>query len=101
LAVIASAAVVTTRHYEVASAAFQIGIVLASARVITGMIVLTWLAMGLGGLGLLFTAIGLLAPSSALVLIGCSRMAFGPSTSRQIRSTKSGRRVVRGCRQAI
>ena len=49
-------------HYEVASAAFQIGIVLASATVITGMLVLTWLALGLGGLGLLFTAIGLLAP---------------------------------------
>ena len=49
-------------HYEVASAAFQIGIVLASATVITGMFVLTWLALGLGGIGLLFTAIGLVAP---------------------------------------
>ena len=49
-------------HYEVASAAFQIGIVLASATVITGMIVLTWLALGLGGLGLVFTTIGLFAP---------------------------------------
>lgn len=49
-------------HYEVASAAFQIGIVLASATVITGMLVLTWIAMGLGGIGLVFTAIGLLAP---------------------------------------
>src|SRR5262245_12430561 len=49
-------------HYEVASAAFQIGIVLASATVITGMLVLTWLALGLGGLGVLFTAIGLFAP---------------------------------------
>ena len=49
-------------HYEVASAAFQIGIVLASATVITGMLVLTWLALGLAGLGLLFTTIGLLAP---------------------------------------
>lgn len=49
-------------HYEVASAAFQIGIVLASATVITGMIALTWVAAGLGGLGLIFTAIGLFAP---------------------------------------
>jgi len=49
-------------HYEVASAAFQIGIVLASATVITGMLALTWLALGLGGVGLLFTAIGLFAP---------------------------------------
>lgn len=51
-------------HYEVASAAFQIGIVLASATVITGMIALTWVAMGLGGLGLIFTAIGLFAPNA-------------------------------------
>ena len=49
-------------HYEVASAAFQIGIVLASATVITGMLLLTWLAVGLGGMGLVFMAIGLLAP---------------------------------------
>jgi len=49
-------------HYEVASAAFQIGIVLASATVITGMIILTWIAVGLGGLGLVFTIIGLFAP---------------------------------------
>jgi hypothetical protein len=49
-------------HYEVASAAFQIGIVLASATVITGMIALTFLAGGLGVLGLVFTAIGFFAP---------------------------------------
>jgi hypothetical protein len=49
-------------HYEVASAAFQIGIVLASATVITGMIVLSWLAGGLAVLGLAFMAVGLLAP---------------------------------------
>src|SRR6266446_350779 len=51
-------------HYEVASAAFQIGIVLASATVITGMIVLTYLAGGLGILGLLFMAVGFFAPSA-------------------------------------
>lgn len=49
-------------HYEVASAAFQIGIVLASATVITGMIALSYLAVGLGVIGLGFMAIGLLAP---------------------------------------
>jgi Domain of unknown function (DUF4337) len=49
-------------HYEMASAAFQIGIVLASATVITGMMLLTWLALGLGALGLVLTAIGLFAP---------------------------------------
>jgi hypothetical protein len=49
-------------HYEVASAAFQIGIVLGSATVITGMIVLSWIALGLGGLGVVFTLIGFFAP---------------------------------------
>ena len=39
-------------HYEVASAAFQIGIVLASAAVITGMIVLAYIAGALGIAGL-------------------------------------------------
>jgi hypothetical protein len=38
----------------VASAAFQIGIVPASATFITGMLALTWLAMGLSGLDLMF-----------------------------------------------
>jgi hypothetical protein len=49
-------------HYELASAAFQIGIVLASATVITGMIALTWLAVVLGGIGVVLTLLGLLAP---------------------------------------
>src|SRR5689334_21128142 len=49
-------------HYEFASAAFQIGIVLASATVITGMVVLSFMAGGLGVLGLAFMAFGLLAP---------------------------------------
>lgn len=49
-------------HYEVASAAFQIGIVLASATVITGMVLLSYIAGGLGVLGLIFMAIGLFAP---------------------------------------
>ena len=49
-------------HYEMASAAFQIAIVLASATVITGMMLLTWLALGLGALGLVLTVIGLFAP---------------------------------------
>jgi len=49
-------------HYEFASAAFQIGIVLASATVITGMVVLSFLAGGLGVVGLAFMAFGLFAP---------------------------------------
>jgi hypothetical protein len=49
-------------HYEFASAAFQIGIVLASATVITGMVVLSYMAAGLGVIGLTFMALGLFAP---------------------------------------
>ncbi len=49
-------------HYEVASAAFQIAIVLGSATIITGMMVLAWIAVGLGGVGLIFMGIGLWAP---------------------------------------
>jgi hypothetical protein len=49
-------------QYELSSAAFQIAIVLASATVITGAVALTWIAGGLGLLGLGFAALGLLAP---------------------------------------
>jgi hypothetical protein len=49
-------------HYEVASALLQIGIVLASAAVITGMIALCWIAGGLGLAGIAFMGIGLFAP---------------------------------------
>jgi Domain of unknown function (DUF4337) len=49
-------------HYELASAAFQIGIVLASAAVITGMVGLAWFGGALGVLGLVLTALGLFAP---------------------------------------
>jgi Domain of unknown function (DUF4337) len=51
-------------HYEVASAAYQIGIVLASAAVITGMLALAYAAAGLGVIGLIFTVIGLFAPGA-------------------------------------
>ncbi|MEZ5907954.1 MAG: DUF4337 domain-containing protein [Hyphomicrobiaceae bacterium] len=49
-------------HYEIASASFQIAIVLASAYVITTMVQLLWIALGLGGVGLVFSAIGAFAP---------------------------------------
>jgi hypothetical protein len=51
-------------HYELASAALQIAIVLASAEVITGVVYLAWLSGGLGLLGLAFCALGLLAPTA-------------------------------------
>jgi hypothetical protein len=49
-------------QYEFASAAFQIGIVLASAAVITGAVVLAFIGGGLGIVGLGFMALGLWAP---------------------------------------
>jgi hypothetical protein len=49
-------------HYEIASAALQIGIVLASASVITGMMVLAWGAGALGLLGVAITGLGLFRP---------------------------------------
>ena len=49
-------------HFELASAAFQIGIVLASATIITGIIALAWISGLLALAGIAFTAIGLFAP---------------------------------------
>jgi hypothetical protein len=49
-------------NYELSSAAYQIGIVLASAAVITSMIMLAYAAGALGIVGLAFTGIGLFAP---------------------------------------
>lgn len=49
-------------YYEFASAALQIGIVLCSAAVITGMFVLVWLAGGLGIVGLALMGMGLFWP---------------------------------------
>ena len=49
-------------HYELSSAAFQIGIVLASAAVITGMVGLAWCAGALGLVGAVLLALGVFAP---------------------------------------
>ena len=49
-------------QYEFASAAFQIGIVLASAEVITSIVALGWLSGLVGICGLGFMALGLWAP---------------------------------------
>jgi hypothetical protein len=49
-------------HYELASAAFQIGIVLASATIITGIIALAWISGILALAGIAVTALGILSP---------------------------------------
>jgi len=49
-------------HFELASAAVQIAIVIASASIITSMVVLAWVAGGLGVLGVAFCVIGFWFP---------------------------------------
>jgi hypothetical protein len=49
-------------HYELASAAFQIGIVLASAQVITGIVALAVAGGLLGAVGAVMLGFGFLAP---------------------------------------
>ena len=50
-------------HFEYASGALQIAIVLASAAIITGVAVLAWFAAGLGVIGAALMAFGYLAPT--------------------------------------
>ena len=50
-------------NFEFASAAFQIGIVMASAAVITSMMALAWAAIGIGMIGVLFTTTGFVMPT--------------------------------------
>ena len=49
-------------HYELASAAFQIGIVLASATIITGIVALAYISGILTLVGLAFMGLGLFMP---------------------------------------
>lgn len=51
-------------HYEIASAAFQIAIVLASVYLITHVVYMLWGAGLLAAAGVLFSIIGLLFPSA-------------------------------------
>ena len=48
--------------YDVSSALLQIGIVLASATIITGVAALAWIAIALGGIAAVLMGFGLLAP---------------------------------------
>ena len=51
-------------QYEIASAAVQIAIVLASAQIITGVVALLWIAYGLGAIGVVFSLIGFFWPTA-------------------------------------
>jgi hypothetical protein len=50
-------------NYELASAAFQVGIVLASATLITGILQLAWFSGALGVVGVVMLLLGLFAPN--------------------------------------
>ena len=51
-------------HYELASGAVQIAIVLASASIIAEIMALAWIGAGLGVLGAVFCVIGLFFPTA-------------------------------------
>lgn len=51
-------------NYELGSGAVQIGIVLASASIITGLAVLVWIAAALGAVGVAFSLIGFFWPTA-------------------------------------
>jgi hypothetical protein len=51
-------------QYELASAALQIAIVLASAEIITGVAALLWISAGLGVVGVAFCLVGSFAPTA-------------------------------------
>jgi hypothetical protein len=51
-------------HYELASAAVQIAIVLASASIIAGVVALAWTGAALGVLGAVFCVIGFFFPTA-------------------------------------
>jgi hypothetical protein len=50
-------------QFEVSSAAYQLAIVLASASVVTGVVLLAWFAGGLGIIGVVFSLLGWFAPT--------------------------------------
>jgi hypothetical protein len=50
--------------YELSAAALEIGIVLASAGIITGITALPWISGGLGVVGIALALVGLLAPQA-------------------------------------
>ena len=54
-------------QFELASAAVQIAIVLASAAIVTGAMALAWIGAGLGVVGVVFCLIGFFAPTAVHV----------------------------------
>ena len=59
-------ALIAYHRFEYGSAAFQLGIVLASASVVTGVAILAYVAAGIGAVGIVFTSLGWLTPELPL-----------------------------------
>jgi hypothetical protein len=57
-------------RFELASGLLQIAIVLASASIITGIVILMWLSVGLGAVGVLLMGMGYFAPTALTFLLG-------------------------------
>jgi hypothetical protein len=55
--------------FEIASAAFQIAIVMASVYLLTHIIYLLWMASGLVGIGLVFGLMGIISPETIQTLL--------------------------------
>ena len=55
--------------FEIASAALQIAIVMASVYLLTHIVYLLWMASGLVGIGLLFAVLGVVSPATINVLL--------------------------------
>jgi hypothetical protein len=64
-------------NYEIASAALQIAIVLASASIITSMTILAWLSGGVGIIGVVFMVFGFWAPDVLMPLLFAGGHAAG------------------------
>ena len=64
-------------NFEFASAAFQIGIVLCSAAVITSIMALAWAAIGVGLIGVLFMTTGFLMPTFPHDILHFAEGLFG------------------------
>ena len=66
-------------NYEIGSAAFQIGIVLASAAVITNIVALAFGSVGLAIIGLIFTAMGFYSPETPHDMLHWAEHLFAAS----------------------
>ena len=83
-------------HFELASAAFQIGIVLASATIITGILALAWISGLLTLAGIAFTALGVVRAASVASALSTFVHARRPLCAGQRSQSQTSEFRVRG-----